>query len=768
MVGKKVLRKARIREILGNYKSFLSIILIATLCVALFTGLYANYKNFEIRVDDFYEQTNMADYFVTTKSYDSNDLNHMKSDIEGITDIERRIYTPFQKDSKNITLIAVENDSKICKPIIEEGKEGVLVSPTFITSMDCSIGDTFIIPFENTIQGVEIKLELEFVISGVMRHPEDVEKNSVSQGLMYMPIDTLKSSAEDAIENTYSPIMASMILVQFDINSFVNQYVMTSDRDVSEDLNTYFMNKKESNLLSSLARDSFPTNSSIEMDVVQARQLLYVFPVVFYLVGILVIITSLKELIQKERKNIGLFSAIGFSKAEIILHYSYISIMLVSIGAILGLLIGPALIPNIMGSKYNVLYNLPKTNVPIFYMAYLYCFILIVGISILSSILVSYKEVNRNPATILRNDNRKSLKHSNGRKHKQGLLPLKMSFRSMRLNLVRSFMVLIGVLGCSALLVCGFGIDDTLNHSVEEETKKLIAYDLMVNYSSEISFIEYGIEAEDPYEHRSIIALHDGKSYSTSIYIFEENREIFKPTIPQNGCMISRRIAEDLNLSIGDTVTYIYNNESVDVEVQEIQEMSFTSGIFISSLGYESYQPNASYLTLKDKSMVDEVKEQILDAGASSVVTSTELEEQADNILSGIRGITLTVKVFAILLALVVIYNLAQLNYKERIRDIATLKVLGFGKFEIAQTLLYELTSLTLVGSILGMLLGKPLLILLLKINQTARFTYIYYISVPSYIIAIALTLVISIIINLFITKLSDKIQMVESLKSVE
>lgn len=768
MVGKKVLRKARIREILGNYKSFLSIILIAALCVALFTGLYANYKNFDIRVNAFYEQTNMADYFVTTKSYDPNDLNGMKSNIEGITEIERRVYLPLQRDSKNITLIAVEDDSKICKPIVEEGEEGILASPTFMRSMECSIGDTFVIPFETTDQGVEIKLELEFVISGVMRHPEDVEKNSVNQGIIYMPMNTLKESVEVSIQKAYSSLIASIILSKFDVNSFVNQYIMKSNNNIVEDLNAYFMNKEESNLLSSLARDSFPTNSSIEMDVVQARQLLFVFPVVFYLVGILVIITSLKELIQKERKNIGLFSAIGFSKAEIILHYSYISIMLVSIGAILGLCIGPALIPNIMGSKYNVLYNLPKTNVPVFYMAYLYCFILIVGVSILSSILVSYKEVNRTPATILRNDTRKSLKHSNGRKHKQGLLPLKMSFRSMRLNLVRSFMVLIGVLGCSALLVCGFGIDDTLNHSVEEETKNLIAYDLMVNYSSEMSFTEYDIEAEDAYEHRTVIALHDGKSYSTSIYIFEEDRKIFKPIIPQEGCMISRRIAEDLNINVGDTVSYIYNNESTDVVVQAIQEMSFTSGIFISSVGYESYKANASYLTLKDKSKVDEVKTLILESGASSVLTSVELQEQADNIFSGIRGITLTVKVFAILLALVVIYNLAQLNYKERIRDIATLKVLGFGKFEIAQTLLYELTSLTLVGSILGMLLGKPLLILLLKINQTARFTYIYYISVPSYIIAIALTLVISIIINLFITKLSDKIQMVESLKSVE
>ena len=223
-----------------------------------------------------------------------------------------------------------------------------------------------------------------------------------------------------------------------------------------------------------------------------------------------------------------------------------------------------------------------------------------------------------------------------------------------------------------------------------------------------------------------------------------------------------------MHLSIGDEIEYIYDNESYKLEVKCIEEMSFTSGIFMNAWDYPDYQSNGAYITLKDKTAVAEYKDRLLSMGATSVMTNEELSTQADNILSGIRGITLTVKVFAVLLALVVIYNLAQLNYKERIRDIATLKVLGFGKLEIAQTLLYELTVLTLVGSVLGMFLGKPLLVLLLKINQTSRFTYIYHISIPSYAIAIVLTLIISILINLVITKLSDRIEMVESLKSVE
>ncbi len=783
MVGKRVLHKARIREIARNYKSFLSIILIAVLCVALFTGLFANYKNFEIKVNKFYETTNMADYFITTKAYDAKDIEALQNEISDIKEIEERVYLPLQYDNKTFTLIGVDEDSKISKPILKEGNSGILVSPTFIQSMNCQIGDTVVLSFpmefNQSIPPMLVKpsmddylsnqqVNLTFTIDGIMQHPEDIERNSLYSGLIYMTKEELMESIFKTLDYTYQEPIVTLVKNSLSIDKFINQILITSNQNISEEINQYFIQKKNSNLLSSLARDAFPTNSSIEMDVLQAKQLLFVFPLVFYLVGVLVIITSLKEFIHKERKNIGLFSALGFSKFEIIRHYSYIAISLVSIGSLLGVIIGPILIPNIMGRKYNVLYNLPNTKLPIFYVEYLYCFLIIVGISILSSILVSFKEVNKTPAVILRNDEKKYLKNTKNKAPRKAFLPLKMSFRSMRLNLVRSFMVLIGVLGCSSLLVCGFGIDDTLNYSVEKETKDLICYDLMVSYSDNIDFNFDGIQNIDKYQKLSIIALNQGKSYNTSIYIFENNREIFKPEIPKNGCMISKRLAEDLNLSIGDNIEYIYDNESIRLEIHNIEEMPFTSGIFINSEEYPDFQSNGAYITLKDKNDILSYKEALLSLGATSVMTNEELTNQVDNILSGIRGITLTVKVFAVLLALVVIYNLAQLNYKERIRDIATLKVLGFGKFEIAQTLLYELTTLTLIGSILGMFLGKPLLVLLLRINQTSRFTYIYHISIPSYGIAIILTLIISIIINLIITKLSDKIEMVESLKSVE
>ena len=143
-------------------------------------------------------------------------------------------------------------------------------------------------------------------------------------------------------------------------------------------------------------------------------------------------------------------------------------------------------------------------------------------------------------------------------------------------------------------------------------------------------------------------------------------------------------------------------------------------------------------------------------------MSMAQTREHANNTIASIKVMTLTVKVFAILLAIVVLYNLALLNFKERIKDIATLKVLGFSKLEIGSSFIIEIITL------IGLLFGKPLLIAVLSINENPLLSYIYYIKPISYILTVLLTCGTSLCINLFFAGLTRKVQMVESLKSVE
>ena len=152
----------------------------------------------------------------------------------------------------------------------------------------------------------------------------------------------------------------------------------------------------------------------------------------------------------------------------------------------------------------------------------------------------------------------------------------------------------------------------------------------------------------------------------------------------------------------------------------------------------------------------------------SRVQTYDDLRSTITNILSSILVMTNTVKIFAILLAVIVLYNLAILNYRERMRDIATLKVLGFSRFEIAKSLIIEIMALTIVGVALGLALGMPMEILVLMTNETPVVDFLYVVWPLTYVIATLITLGTALIVNLYLTNMTNKIPMVESLKSVE
>ena len=200
-------------------------------------------------------------------------------------------------------------------------------------------------------------------------------------------------------------------------------------------------------------------------------------------------------------------------------------------------------------------------------------------------------------------------------------------------------------------------------------------------------------------------------------------------------------------------------------------------GITINTAHVEYQTAKRHYAHVDCPGHADYVKNMITGAaqmdGAILVIAATDgpmaqTREHANNTIASIKVMTLTVKVFAILLAIVVLYNLALLNFKERIKDIATLKVLGFSKLEIGSSFIIEIITLTFVGSLIGLLFGKPLLIAVLSINENPLLSYVYYIKPISYILTVLLTCGTSLCINLFFAGLTRKVQMVESLKSVE
>ncbi len=529
-----------------------------------------------------------------------------------------------------------------------------------------------------------------------------------------------------------------------------------------------------------------PFYVTIDNDVTQARQFTFVFPFVFFAVAILVILTTLSQRILQERSQIGTMKAIGLKKSQIYWHYIRLSGMLVGLGTLIGEIIGPLLIPRILGQKYSILYSLPAMKFVFPVWEGILTAIVFLGISALVTFLICHKEVALKPVDSMRPVPPKFKdKHvSHTKKQKIGKLSCKMAFRNIRINKVKSLMVIVGVLGCTALLCCGFGIEDTVDNGIEHDLSMFYNTDMSVSFKNSFSAKEMrenllsyeGVESVDPYIMTNTSAfIDDGAKVETRIYVIQKDTDTVSVSFDHSKVAITQKVANKTGAKVGDKIHFTYKTVSYDAEIALIQDAFVYHGVYAFSdapffKGEDSFTYSTAYLKVKDSNDPAMVSSTILekDENVSSITTYSDRRKMIQDVLSGVYVMTNAVKVFAILLAIVVLYNLALMNFQERTRDIATLKVLGFSRLEIAFSLLLETMSLTAVGVIFGLCLGYPFMLAVLGTNVVELVEYLYAITVSSYVISFVLTFVVAFIVNLILTKRIKKIMMVESLKSVE
>ena len=337
-------------------------------------------------------------------------------------------------------------------------------------------------------------------------------------------------------------------------------------------------------------------------------------------------------------------------------------------------------------------------------------------------------------------------------------------------------MVVIGVAGCTALLVCGFGVTDTIQNSINKEIYEIFPAEINVtltggesNAKSQIESLSGISSAEEYIKLDAKIQFNDVRD--TYLYLMEEGSRFVGFPLSTSGCVISDKLSRYTGAVIGDELIIVCGNVRLKKTVEGIYASGFTQGVFLTKeQGAELPQISTGlFAYVKEGFDMDEEAEKIREFSFVSKVYSTnDFLVLAGEVNSTIEVITSTLKIFALLLAVVVLYNLALLNFKERQRDIATLKVLGFSEIEIGSTLIVEIMFLTLIGAVIGLFLGMPILKLILSINETEILSFLYHIHPLSYLYSAAITLLTAFFINYFLSKLVKKVKMIESLKSVE
>lgn len=798
---RRILLRKTIRSVKGNYKQFISIVAISFLAICLFSGLTANYKLLEKRVNKLYYESNIADVFLFYSEIDQNDLNFLKT-ISEIESFEQRTLLTGTTDESNLNIYIANSKNTISIPVVTKGKEGFLISEILANKLSLTIGEELIVEIPNflrenfdpglldglTLEGQENilnnnNLYLPIVITGYMMHGEGVENSEFSSAIAYMDDKYLQTTFSDYLATYYNDLVVNYFNTNYSELFFTNQIIIKTNKvdEVVKTIDAYYYGHTDSHLVLSTKLENLASNLAIQLDISQAKKLTYVFPVIFFFVSILVIATTLSQMIFKERMQIGTLKAIGLTKLQIINHYASYGFLLCLIGSMLGVIIGPLLIPNVMNIKYSLLWEIPSGKLSFFYLEYAWCIGILLLLALVVSFLASRTEVQLLPVESMRPASPKPIKKSVVEKsklfQKEVHLSGKMAIRNIRRNLTKSFMVIIGVLGCTALLVCGFGIMDTLNYGIHHDYDSLIVRDITVTYHAtnkqsnkeELLKIDGVKDVEELIYYP--IKISTNHLEDTTITLLEDTSEAFKQPYTGDGVLLSVDVANNLNVEVGDSVTITLNGQSYKRNVDGIFSASFTTGVFDKLSNYDNVElaVNQCWIQLEKDADSEAVNQQIANLNfVSQSMTYDDTIEYADEILSSIKIMTNVIKIFAILLAVVVIYNLASLNMKERTRDIATMKVLGFNQKEIAKTLILEIMILTFIGAFIGLFFGYPMLVLVMSVNKTKLLNFLYHIYFKTYLISFFISMITALVVNIVLARRTRNIKMVESLKSVE
>lgn len=840
---RSILNKKLIRQTLSGWKQFLSIIAMGGIAMTLFVGLLSNSESLSNRVEAFYEQGSLPSMWVLTKSYEPDLGESLKfaNALEKEDQVDSRFQITAKLNSFSCYGAIVSGKPTLSKPIemVQEEKQedggffyidkGISVLDDANKDPELKLGGTVNLTYQvgsylpgfsdildslyesnpEYFLSMETKEDLargnftcKARITGLMTFPENIQSAHYYSSTYLMSKSVFLSSLHEGLCSYFTAEGREAIESYLGIdlqnvptpNSFPqdNELLIklkdpSTQKEKEERIKRYFQDHEtfgESNLLQLLDRSLNPWSSAVDTEVLEATQLTFVFPFVFFFVALLVILTTLSQIILKERIQIGTMKALGLSEGQIYFHYFSLTLTLVSIGTLIGFILGPLIIPTIMGMKYGILYTLPPRSLFVFplWQAFAAYFVFAAA-SVLVSWVVLRKEVKLSPSESMRAEvvSFKKKKLESDRKKTPLSLSLSMAFRNIRVNKLKSAMVVAGVFGCTALLLCGFGIEDTLDKGIENDLDMFYSASLTVSYASsrtgESDLLSYSGKIEDIQQYGSYTTdiVFNGKSMSSTFRLFEDEHPYFKKDLAGKGAVtVSSKLTEELGVREGDIISFSFDNRQIEAKVGKVIEAFAVNGVFgyFSDPLFEIAEPayTGAWVQAKDGFTPQQLQAD-LNANCpylSVARTKQDTLDQINSVMNGIRIMTNAVKVFAILLALVVLYNLALLNFRERSRDIATLKVLGFSKGEIALSLIVETLSLTALGIFLGFFAGWPFMYAVLAVNRVPLVKFLYTVAPISYLYAFLLTFLTSFLVNLYLSMMTGKIKMVESLKSVE
>lgn len=547
--------------------------------------------------------------------------------------------------------------------------------------------------------------------------------------------------------------------------------------------------------------------ASFKSDSDRIGALAQLFPLTFFLVAALVSLTTMTRMVEEQRSQSGTLRALGYSKMSVMLQYINYALLATAIGSIFGILFGTFFFPYIIYSLYCLMmYDVPQTMVYCWNTEiYALTIIIAVFVTLVATIFASYSELVKMPAILMRPKAPKLGKR---------IFLEKISWIWQRLNFnqkvtmrnifrykKRFFMSIIGIAGCTALIVTGFGVKYSITDMTNRQFNEIWLYDGSVVYTEEYSLddinakrdvLKVNSEISDVMTALELTGTGSGNTQKNvditlivpsslnridSYFILRDNDSKEQIDLGDDGAVLSVKAAELLDVGVGDTIQFTYNENTYSIMVSAITENYMQHFIYMSSTYYQTVfgvEPQFNACLFNTTEQLDEDASSELgktlmnDDSVSSVTFIHDLADQLNTQMESVDIVVWVLIISAALLAFVVLYNLTNININERISEIATIKVLGFRNKEVYDYVFRENTILSIIGTFFGLILGIFLHHFIMNTVEVDMIMFVRSIRPISYILAILLTMLFTYLIDLFMRRVLRRIDMVSSLKSIE
>ena len=791
-----MLKKKMIRDILQNKSQFITIFLMVLIGVMVYSGIEAYMDGMINAADKFYTENNLQDLNVMGENLTKEDLEKIKS-LNNVNDAERKlVLTGVDADDLDKTyLISFIESNNISKMYVLDGipfdvnKKGVWLDNFYAKENNLHVGDTIKIQYDTFI--------LEEEILGLINVPDhlydikdesELVPNRKVFGFVYMSYNEIPESyiKNMVLKNlNINEDLVEIYLPNFDYRDYIPYNYIMVDVNNKDNVNSV-KNDIEDNIKNALAIIKIEDTTSYTMyqgEIDEGASYVGIFSGLFLFIAMLSVITTMTRVIKKQKLQIGTLKALGFNKRKISMHYIGYGFFVSLLASICGLLLGRFFIGsvflNLEMSFFEVPNGVPVVNI----MSHVVAMLVVIVVSFITY-LTCRKELKKIPAESLRKELPKvkngSLNITTKGLFKRLSFSSKWNLRDIIRNKFRTVTGIVGIVGCSALIVCAFGMLNSMNYFIKLQFEDLYNFDYkltirenisednlnnLINIYGNSTSETLGIEYKDKNGNRisNTIFVND----ANDLVRFQDKDNKFINLDSNDGIYVTYKFAELNDLKVRDTISWHIYGDSKYYESKIIgfnkdpQNQNITvTRKYLENLGLK-YSPDSIY-TNNDLSNIKEIE------GIELIQNIDSLKTSMESMLSTMKTMITIIIVFAILLGAIIIYNMGILSYSEKQYQFSTLKVLGFKDKKIRKIFIEQNIWITIISIIIGLPSGYYLTSWLFKACLDDNFDFGVHINISTYLIALLGTFLVSYIVSYKLSKKVDKIDMVSSLKGNE